>query len=64
VASAFALQRLRRKLLPGLPGAFLEVPEQEVLEEEEEEIPLLDSPNRDGPKRLQLPILKPISCRT
>ena len=48
MASAFALQRLRRKLLPGLPGAFLEVPEQEVLEEEEE-IPLLDSPNRDGP---------------
>ena len=51
MASAFALQRLRRKPLPELPGAFPEVPDQEILEEEEEEIPLLDSPDRDGPKR-------------
>ena len=45
VASAFALQRLRRSK----PQAFPEVPEQEILEEEE--VPLLDSPNRDGSKR-------------
>ena len=36
-------------LLPKLPQAFPEVPDQEILEEEE--VPLLDSPNRDGPKR-------------
>ena len=52
VASSFALQRLRRsKPLPKLPQAFPEVPDQEILEEEEEEVPLLDSPNRDGSKR-------------
>ena len=51
VASSFALQRLRRsKPLPKLPQAFPEVPDQEILEEEEE-VPLLDSPNRDGSKR-------------
>ena len=44
VASSFALQRLRRsKPLPKLPQAFPEVPDQEILEEEEEEeVPLLD----------------------
>ena len=47
VASSFALQRLRRsKPLPKLPQAFPEVPDQEILEEEEEE-----APNRDGSKR-------------
>ena len=46
VASSFALQRLRRsKPLPKLPQAFPEVPDQEILEEEEE------APNRDGSKR-------------
>ena len=51
VASSFALPRLRRsKPLPKLPQAFPEVPDQEILEEEEE-VPLLDSPNRDGSKR-------------
>ena len=51
VASAFALRRLRREPLPELPGAFSEVPEQEIQEEEEEDIFVLDSPDRDGPKR-------------
>ena len=41
VASAFAVRRLRREPLAELPGAFPEVPEQEMQ----------DSPDRDGPKR-------------
>ena len=36
--------------LPKLPRAFPTVPDQEI-QEEEEEVRLLESPNRDGPKR-------------